>query len=204
MNVVIGIDPHKASHTAVAIDEDEDELSSESSGLSAPSGPADRLGRALRQAHLGHRVPRRDGVSACPASWPAARWCRVPATLASGIRVLATERSNKNDPNDAHSIAVAALRAPRLRAVEEADHSEVLRLLAKRNIDIGNQRTRLVWSAAVGRGEYVHIVTGGILEIEAASVVVDAILLLAPGVSPVGKAAFCDAVEDGVKFRLGD
>jgi hypothetical protein len=28
MNVVIGIDPHKASHTAVAIDEDEDELSS--------------------------------------------------------------------------------------------------------------------------------------------------------------------------------
>ena len=28
MNVVIGIDPHKASHTAVAIDESEDELSS--------------------------------------------------------------------------------------------------------------------------------------------------------------------------------
>jgi transposase len=28
MNVVIGIDPHKASHTAVAIDEAEDELSS--------------------------------------------------------------------------------------------------------------------------------------------------------------------------------
>jgi hypothetical protein len=28
MKVVIGIDPHKASHTAVAIDEGEDELSS--------------------------------------------------------------------------------------------------------------------------------------------------------------------------------
>ena len=28
MNVVIGVDPHKASHTAVAIDEGEDELSS--------------------------------------------------------------------------------------------------------------------------------------------------------------------------------
>ena len=65
----------------------------------------------------------------------------VPATLASRIRVLATERSNKNDPNDARSIAIAALRAPTLRTVEEADHSEVLRLLAKRNIDIGNQRT---------------------------------------------------------------
>jgi transposase len=28
MNVVIGVDPHKASHTAVAIDEAEDEVSS--------------------------------------------------------------------------------------------------------------------------------------------------------------------------------
>ena len=28
MNVMIGIDPHKASHTAVAIDGDEDQLSS--------------------------------------------------------------------------------------------------------------------------------------------------------------------------------
>ena len=68
----------------------------------------------------------------------------VPATLASRIRVLATGRSNKNDPNDAHSIAVAALRAPMLRSVERADHGEVLRLLAKRNMDIGSHRTRVV------------------------------------------------------------
>src|SRR5439155_1841038 len=53
-------------------------------------------------------------------------------------------RSNKNDPNDALSVAVAALRAPALRAVEVADHAEVLRLLAKRNIDIGNHRSRVV------------------------------------------------------------
>ena len=68
----------------------------------------------------------------------------VPATLASRIRVLATDRSNKNDPNDAHSIAIAALRAPRLRIVEPANHVEVLRLLAKRNMDIGSQRQRVV------------------------------------------------------------
>jgi hypothetical protein len=42
--------------------------------------------------------------------------------------VLATDRSNKNDPNDALSIAIAALRAPRLRIVEPANHVEVLRL----------------------------------------------------------------------------
>ena len=68
----------------------------------------------------------------------------VPATLASRIRVLATKRSNKNDPNDAHSIAIAALRAPTLRLVEPADHAEVLRLLSKRNSDLGRQRSRVI------------------------------------------------------------
>ena len=39
----------------------------------------------------------------------------MPATLASRVRVLGTGRSNKNDPNDAPSVAVAALRSPGLR-----------------------------------------------------------------------------------------
>ena len=68
----------------------------------------------------------------------------VPATLASRIRVLGTGRSDKNDPNDALSVAIAALRTPTLRKVRPADHVEVLRLLAKRNIDLGNHRTRVV------------------------------------------------------------
>ena len=68
----------------------------------------------------------------------------VPPTLASRVRVLATTRSNKSDPNDALSVALAALRAPRLKAVEAANHTEVLRLLSKRNTDIGSQRTRVV------------------------------------------------------------
>ena len=68
----------------------------------------------------------------------------VPATLVSRVRVLATGRSDKTDPNDALSVAIAALRARALREVKAADHAEILRLLAKRNIDIGNQRTRVV------------------------------------------------------------
>ena len=68
----------------------------------------------------------------------------MPATLASRVRLLASSRSNKNDPNDALSVAVAALRSPGLRPVRAADHAEVLRLLAKRNIDIGSHRTRVV------------------------------------------------------------
>ena len=68
----------------------------------------------------------------------------VPATLASRIRVLATNRSNKNDPNDAHSIAIAALRAPRLRAGRAGRSRRGAAALAKRNSDIGSQRTRVV------------------------------------------------------------
>ena len=68
----------------------------------------------------------------------------VPATLASRIRVLGTGRSNKNDPNDALSVAVAALRSPGLRSVRIADHGELLRLLAKRSHEIGRLRNIIV------------------------------------------------------------
>jgi hypothetical protein len=52
----------------------------------------------------------------------------VPATLASRIQVLGRGRSDKNDPNDALSVAIAALRVPALREVVAADHAQVLRL----------------------------------------------------------------------------
>ena len=41
----------------------------------------------------------------------------VPATLAARTRVLGSGRSNKNDPNDAMSVAVTALRTRDLRRV---------------------------------------------------------------------------------------
>ena len=41
-------------------------------------------------------------------------------------------------------MAIAALRSPGLRLVQTADHAEVLRLLAKRNQDIGALGTKLV------------------------------------------------------------
>ena len=58
--------------------------------------------------------------------------------------MLGTGRSNKTDPNDALSVAITALRHQSLREVRPVGHSEVLRLLAKRNTDIGDQRTRVV------------------------------------------------------------
>ena len=146
MNVVIGVDPHKASHTAVAIDEAEDEISSVK--VRATRRQVEQLVRWAEPFEKRRwAIESAGGMGYLLAQQLVAQGeevLDVPATLASRIRVLATGRSNKNDPNDAHSIAVAAFRAPSLRSVEPADHSQVLRLLAKRNVDLGSHRTRVV------------------------------------------------------------
>ena len=146
MNVVIGVDPHKASHTAVAIDEAEDEVSHVK--VRATRRQVEQLVRWAEPFEKRRwAIESAGGTGYLLAQQLVAQGeevLDVPATLASRIRVLATGRSNKNDPNDAHSIAVAAFRAPNLRSVEPADHSQVLRLLAKRNVDLGSHRTRVV------------------------------------------------------------
>jgi transposase len=58
------------------------------------------------------------------------------------VRTLSTGRSQKNDPNDARSVAIAALRATDLAEVLPDDHTRILRLLAKRHRDIGRAKNR--------------------------------------------------------------
>ena len=65
------------------------------------------------------------------------RWRRGSGCLARAGRT----RTTRTTPSRSRS---PRLRAPALRQVAAADHAEVLRLLAKRNIDIGNHRTRVV------------------------------------------------------------
>ena len=146
MSVIIGVDPHKATHTAIAIDRTEAELARARIRATRNQVPqllrwAEPLGRrmwAIESAGgLGYLLSQQLVAAGETV-------LDVPATLASRIRVLGTGRSDKNDPNDALSVAIAALRAPGLREVVAADHAEVLRLLAKRNIDIGKHRTRVV------------------------------------------------------------
>jgi len=66
----------------------------------------------------------------------------VPATLAARVRVLGSGRSQKNDPNDALSTAIAALRHRGLREVRPDDHTAILRMLATRHHDLGALRTQ--------------------------------------------------------------
>jgi transposase len=146
MTVIIGIDPHKASHTAVAIGCDEQQLAEirvratcqQTTKLLAWAEPLGQRTWAVESAGGMGYLLSQQLVSA------GEEVLDVPATLDSRIRVLGTGRSNKNDPNDALSVAIAALRSPGLRSVEPANHSEVLRLLAKRNHEIGRLRNIVV------------------------------------------------------------
>ena len=94
---------------------------------------------------MGHRVGRWVGLLVgSAASRPRRGGPRCAGDLGLRVRVLAAGYSNKNDPNDARSVAIAAFRAPNLRCVGAANHCEVLRLLAKRNRDRGSRRTRVI------------------------------------------------------------
>ena len=75
MKVIIGIDPHKASHTAVAICRDEDQIARSRCVPRSARRPALGLGRTLREANLGHRVGRWAGLPAGPTAGRPWRGC---------------------------------------------------------------------------------------------------------------------------------
>jgi transposase len=66
----------------------------------------------------------------------------VPSTLSARVRVLDSTRSQKNDANDARSVAIVALRNPGLRVVTGEDHVAVLRMLAKRHKQLASLKTQ--------------------------------------------------------------
>ena len=146
MNVIIGVDPHKATHTAVVIDASEVELACKQ--VRATRRQVDQLlGWAEPFGSRIWAVESANGLGYLLSQQLVAAGehvVDVPATLAARTRVLATGKSSRTDPNDALSVAVTALRNDGLGQVAPVDHREVLRLLAKRNIDIGRERTRLV------------------------------------------------------------
>jgi len=67
----------------------------------------------------------------------------VQRKLAARVRLLATGAVNKNDPNDARSVAVAALRSPSCLPVRPDDHATVLKIWAKRHHDLSRARNQV-------------------------------------------------------------
>ena len=141
---MIGIDPHKATHTAVAVDDDENvigefTLEASNNQVERLCDWAEGLGKrewAVESANgLGYLIGRQL-VTAGETVFD------VPPVLASRVRLLGSGRSQKNDPNDARSIAIAALRSERLGIVKPDDHVTVLRLLVKRHRDMARLRNK--------------------------------------------------------------
>jgi transposase len=161
MAAMIGVDPHKRSHMAVVVDRDEvevDRLEVRASRVQVQQ----LLSWAARFGDRTWAIESADGLGYLLAQQLVAageRVLDVPATLPARVRVLASGRSNKNDANDGYAIAVAALHAPTLRAVERADHAAVLRLLAKRNKQLSGARTR---AACRLHALLIELVPGGI------------------------------------------
>jgi transposase len=143
--VMIGIDPHKGSHTAVAIGAAEEPLGE--LRVRASAAQAERL-------------------LAWAAAWPERTWAvegaaglghllaqqllgagervlDVQPKLGARVRLLAAGAVNKNDPNDARSVAVAALRSASRREVAADDHAAVLKVWSKRHRDLGRARTQV-------------------------------------------------------------
>jgi transposase len=146
VDVVIGIDPHKHSSTAAALDRAGHVLivarfpatraghqslrqwagrwPARSFAIEGASG----LGRAVAQHLLGHGE----------------RVVDVPAKLAARVRLLSPGHNRKTDPDDAVATARAALQAPTLHPVTAEDQTTVLRLLVERRDQLVAQRTRTI------------------------------------------------------------
>ena len=143
--VMIGVDPHKGSHTAVVI------------------GPAEEpLGELRVRASAGQA----EKLVAWAADWPERTWAvegaaglgrllaqqlvaagervlDVQPKLASRVRLLQAGDTNKNDPDDARSVAVAALRSKTARPVMAEDYPAVLKVWSKRHRDLARLRNQV-------------------------------------------------------------
>jgi transposase len=143
--VMIGVDPHKASRTAVVI--------------SAAEEPLGELRVRACAGQAGKLV-------AWAASWPERTWAvegagglgrllaqqlvaagervlDVPPEPASRVRLLQAGDTDKNDPDDALPVAVAALRSRAGRQVAAEDYPAVLKVWSKRHRDLARARNQV-------------------------------------------------------------
>src|SRR5918995_3967763 len=142
--IVIGVDPQNLPATTEVVDRHENVLAS---GRFA----TDKAGYAAMRRHV--------------AVWPERTWAvegsngagrplaqrllangehvvDVPAKLAARARMLDTGHGRKTDAHDAHSVAVAAVRAKELRVLALDPQLEALRMLVDRREELARQRTQ--------------------------------------------------------------
>ena len=144
MSVMIGIDPHRGSHAAVAVDTGEEAVA-EFEVQAARRQSGELLAWAARFPARRWAIESANGHGYLLAQQLIAageQVVDVPSAQAARVRVLDSTRSQKNDPNDARAVAIVALRHPGLGAVQTEDHVAVLRMLAKRHKQLASLKTQ--------------------------------------------------------------
>jgi transposase len=143
--VMIGVDPHKGSHTAVVISPAEEPLGE--IRIRASAAQAEQLtGWAAAWPERTWAVEGAGGLGRLLAQQLVAageRVLDVQPKLASRLRLLQAGDTNKNDPNDALSVAVAALRSRACREVIADDYPAVLKVWSKRHRDLARTRNQV-------------------------------------------------------------
>ena len=144
--IVIGIDPHKRTHTAVAVEAATGELVDELT-VPARQGGHERLLEWSRALSGERRFALEDcrHVSGSLERLLLARGetvVRVPPKLMAGTRRSARERG-KSDAIDAAAVARAALREPGLPLARLEGASREIRLLLDHREDLVGERTRI-------------------------------------------------------------
>ena len=143
---IIGIDPHKRSHSVAVIDTDE-ELVGELP-LLADRRQRERLLRwatpftprlwAIEGAS-GHGTLLAQQLVAAGETV-----VDVPAKLSARVRSSENECADKNDTHDARSGAIVGMHNRRLLQFAPDNHAMVLRMLAKRHHDLTARRTQSI------------------------------------------------------------
>ena len=157
---IIGIDPHKGSHTAVAISAD---------------------GTVIKSVRVASSRRQVDRLLAFAAAWPDRVWAvegaagvgrllaqqlvtrgeqvlDVPPSLSTRVRVLSGRSGRKTDAHDATAVALAALHNPALTQVLTEDSSRGMRLLWDRRHQLTAARTQAVTRL---HGLLAELVEGG-------------------------------------------
>ena len=144
--ITIGIDPHKRSLTAVAVQPD---------GQTHPpirlivdkSTPAALLAWADQWPERQWAVEGATGLGRGIAQQLVSIGelvLDVPAKLAARARLLGSNSARKTDVADALSVAAVALHNRRLNRVQVEDHTTIMRLLTERRDDLVAEHTRWI------------------------------------------------------------
>jgi transposase len=145
VTMMIGAVPHKGSHTAVVIGPDEEPLG-ELRVESSPGQAEYLLKWAARWPERTWAVEGAAGLGRLLAQQLVAAGelvLDVQPKLAARVRLLQAGDTGKNDPHDAQSVAVAALRSRACRPVAAEGHTVVLKIWARRHRDLARARNQV-------------------------------------------------------------